>query len=56
MCVKKTYTFLFLSVQIYYKAVREIEIGEELLVYMKDGVFPEGSMAPNMEGEINASH
>nr|XP_055023717.1 histone-lysine N-methyltransferase PRDM16 isoform X2 [Misgurnus anguillicaudatus] len=37
--------------QIYYKAVREIEIGEELLVYMKDGVFPEGSMAPNMEDE-----
>uniref|UniRef100_A0A8C1Y959 Si:ch211-263k4.2 n=1 Tax=Cyprinus carpio TaxID=7962 RepID=A0A8C1Y959_CYPCA len=39
--------------QIYYKAVRDIEIGEELLVYMKDGVFPEGSMAPNLEGEIN---
>uniref|UniRef100_A0A8C2CBX1 Si:ch211-263k4.2 n=1 Tax=Cyprinus carpio TaxID=7962 RepID=A0A8C2CBX1_CYPCA len=37
--------------QIYYKAVRDIEIGEELLVYMKDGVFPEGSMAPNLEDE-----
>ncbi|XP_058641334.1 histone-lysine N-methyltransferase PRDM16 isoform X7 [Onychostoma macrolepis] len=37
--------------QIYYKAIRDIEIGEELLVYMKDGVFPEGSMAPNLEDE-----
>ncbi|XP_077079849.1 histone-lysine N-methyltransferase PRDM16 isoform X2 [Siphateles boraxobius] len=37
--------------QICYKAIRDIEIGEELLVYMKDGVFPEGSMAPNLEDE-----
>uniref|UniRef100_A0A665SVG1 Si:ch211-263k4.2 n=1 Tax=Echeneis naucrates TaxID=173247 RepID=A0A665SVG1_ECHNA len=37
--------------QIYYKAVRDIEAGEELLVYMKDGVFPEGSMAPNLQDE-----
>ena len=22
-------------------------------MYMKDGVFPEGSMAPNLEGEEN---
>ncbi|XP_051951136.1 histone-lysine N-methyltransferase PRDM16-like isoform X2 [Xyrauchen texanus] len=37
--------------QIYYKAIRDIEVGEELMLYMKDGVFPEGSMAPNMEDE-----
>ncbi|KAG9332833.1 hypothetical protein JZ751_014932 [Albula glossodonta] len=37
--------------KIYYKAIRDIEVGEELLVYMKDGVFPEGSMAPNLEDE-----
>ncbi|TRY64786.1 hypothetical protein DNTS_004396 [Danionella cerebrum] len=36
---------------IYYKAIRDIEVGEELLVYMKDGAFPEGSMAPNLEEE-----
>lgn len=47
---------LFLSLQIYYKAVRDIEAGEELLVYMKDGIFPEGSMAPNLQGKINARH
>ncbi|XP_051805209.1 histone-lysine N-methyltransferase PRDM16 isoform X3 [Acanthochromis polyacanthus] len=37
--------------QIYYKAVRDIEAGEELLVYMKDGIFPEESMAPNLQDE-----
>ncbi|XP_023697316.2 histone-lysine N-methyltransferase PRDM16 isoform X1 [Paramormyrops kingsleyae] len=37
--------------QIYYKAIRDIDAGEELLVYMKDGVFPEESMAPNLEDE-----
>ncbi|XP_076019575.1 histone-lysine N-methyltransferase PRDM16 isoform X1 [Genypterus blacodes] len=37
--------------QIYYKAVRDIEAGEELLVYMKEGIFPEGSMAPNLQDE-----
>lgn len=47
--------FIFF-LQIYYNTIRDIEIGEELLVYMKDGVFPEGSMAPNLEGEINARH
>ncbi|XP_029580417.1 histone-lysine N-methyltransferase PRDM16 isoform X2 [Salmo trutta] len=35
--------------QIDYKAIRDIEVGEELLVYMKEGIFPEGSMAPNLE-------
>lgn len=48
--------FFFLPPQIYYKAVRDIEAGEELLVYMKDGIFPEGSMAPNLQGKINARH
>ncbi|KAI9530968.1 Histone-lysine N-methyltransferase prdm16 [Dissostichus eleginoides] len=37
--------------KMYYKAVRDIEAGEELLVYMKDGIFPEGSMAPNLQDE-----
>ncbi|XP_054612789.1 histone-lysine N-methyltransferase PRDM16 isoform X9 [Dunckerocampus dactyliophorus] len=37
--------------KIYYKSVRDIEAGEELLVYMKDGIFPEGSMAPNLQDE-----
>ncbi|XP_046727200.1 histone-lysine N-methyltransferase PRDM16 isoform X3 [Silurus meridionalis] len=37
--------------QIYYKAIRDIEVGEELLISMKDGIFPEGSMAPNLEDE-----
>ncbi|XP_028663290.2 histone-lysine N-methyltransferase PRDM16 isoform X4 [Erpetoichthys calabaricus] len=37
--------------QVYYKAIKDIEVGEELLVYMKDGAFPEGSMAPNLEDD-----
>uniref|UniRef100_A0A8C7I9H3 C2H2-type domain-containing protein n=1 Tax=Oncorhynchus kisutch TaxID=8019 RepID=A0A8C7I9H3_ONCKI len=37
--------------QIDYKAIRDIEVGEELLVYMKKGIFPEGSMALNLEDE-----
>ncbi|XP_029102664.1 histone-lysine N-methyltransferase PRDM16 isoform X2 [Scleropages formosus] len=37
--------------QIYYKAIRDIDAGEELLVFTKDGVFPEESMAPNVEDE-----
>lgn len=41
--------------QIYYKAIKEIEIGEELLVYMNNEAFPGGTMAPNLEGKINAS-
>uniref|UniRef100_A0AAZ3Q9C0 C2H2-type domain-containing protein n=1 Tax=Oncorhynchus tshawytscha TaxID=74940 RepID=A0AAZ3Q9C0_ONCTS len=37
--------------QIDYKAIRDIKVGEELLVYMKEGIFPEGSMALNLEDE-----
>lgn len=59
-CINSSIKFnpfqLCLSLQIYYKAVRDIEAGEELLVYMKDGIFPEGSMAPNLQGKINARH
>ncbi|MGH0146170.1 UNVERIFIED_CONTAM: hypothetical protein FKN15_041060 [Acipenser sinensis] len=36
--------------QICYKAIKDIEAGEELLVYM-DGDFPEGTMAPNLKDE-----
>ncbi|MFT7804545.1 PR domain zinc finger protein 16 isoform X3 [Arapaima gigas] len=39
------------SDQIYYKAIRDIDAGEELLVFTKDGIFPEESMAPNLEDE-----
>lgn len=52
----KFYLTYSLFLQIYYKAIRDIDAGEELLVYMKDGVFPEESMAPNLEGKINTYH
>uniref|UniRef100_A0A3B4BB86 C2H2-type domain-containing protein n=1 Tax=Periophthalmus magnuspinnatus TaxID=409849 RepID=A0A3B4BB86_9GOBI len=50
-CQLDVLTHSFACLQIYYKTVRDIEAGEELLVYMKDGIFPEGSMAPNLQDE-----
>nr|XP_033777887.1 histone-lysine N-methyltransferase PRDM16 isoform X6 [Geotrypetes seraphini] len=37
--------------QIYYKVIKDIEPGEELLVYMKDGAYSVGNMPPNLEEE-----
>ncbi|XP_064424000.1 histone-lysine N-methyltransferase PRDM16 [Latimeria chalumnae] len=36
---------------IYYKVIKDIEAGEELLVYVKDGSYPDGSMPPNLDEE-----
>lgn len=44
--------FLFSYLQIYYKVIKEIEPGEELLVYMKEGAYSLGNMPPSMEGKI----
>ncbi|XP_043918906.1 histone-lysine N-methyltransferase PRDM16 isoform X2 [Protopterus annectens] len=37
--------------QIYYKVIRDIEAGEELLVYMKDGGYSDGHLPPNLDEE-----
>lgn len=50
------YLFIFLFVsdsQIYYKVIKEIEPGEELLVYLKEGGYSLGNMAPSMEGKAS---
>lgn len=39
--------------QIYYKVIKEIEPGEELLVYLKEGGYSLGNMAPSMEGKAS---
>lgn len=39
--------------QIYYKVIKEIEPGEELLVYVKEGGYSLGNMAPSMEGKAS---
>lgn len=40
--------------QIYYKVIKEIEPGEELLVYLKEGGgYSLGNMAPSMEGKVS---
>ena len=36
----------------YYKVVKDVEMGEELMVYMKDAMYPDGTMPPNFEGEF----
>ncbi|XP_060115361.1 histone-lysine N-methyltransferase PRDM16 isoform X1 [Heteronotia binoei] len=35
--------------QIYYKVIKEIEPGEELLMYMKESTYPAGNMPPSLE-------
>ncbi|XP_031817427.1 histone-lysine N-methyltransferase PRDM16 [Sarcophilus harrisii] len=35
--------------QIYYKVIKNIEPGEELLLYMKEGAYSLGTMPPNLE-------
>uniref|UniRef100_A0A670ILR7 PR/SET domain 16 n=1 Tax=Podarcis muralis TaxID=64176 RepID=A0A670ILR7_PODMU len=35
--------------QIYYKVIKEIEPGEELLMYMKEGTYPTGNIPPSLE-------
>ncbi|XP_058017069.1 histone-lysine N-methyltransferase PRDM16 isoform X5 [Ahaetulla prasina] len=35
--------------QIYYKVIREIEPGEELLMYMKEGTLSAGNLPPSLE-------
>ncbi|XP_069466321.1 histone-lysine N-methyltransferase PRDM16 isoform X2 [Ambystoma mexicanum] len=37
--------------QIYYKVIKDIEPGEELLVYMKERSYSLGDMAPNLDEE-----
>ncbi|XP_072442350.1 histone-lysine N-methyltransferase PRDM16 isoform X5 [Chiloscyllium punctatum] len=37
--------------QIYYKVIKEVKSGDELLVFMKDGVYPDGTMPPNLDDE-----
>ncbi|XP_078498605.1 histone-lysine N-methyltransferase PRDM16 isoform X2 [Lissotriton helveticus] len=37
--------------QIYYKVIKDIEPGEELLVYMKERSYSFGDMAPNLDEE-----
>ncbi|KAI8478063.1 hypothetical protein Bbelb_442040 [Branchiostoma belcheri] len=37
--------------QMYYKVVKDVEMGEELMVYMKDAMYPDGTMPPNFEEE-----
>ncbi|XP_075461005.1 histone-lysine N-methyltransferase PRDM16 isoform X2 [Ascaphus truei] len=40
-----------LNDQLFYKVIKDIEPGEELLVYMKEGTYSLGDMPPNLDEE-----
>lgn len=47
---------LFVFFQLYYRAIREIQAGEEMLLYAKDGLFGEADFnvfQKKTEGECN---
>ncbi|XP_054031829.1 histone-lysine N-methyltransferase PRDM16 isoform X2 [Dryobates pubescens] len=50
-CDEQNLAVCHLNDQIYYKVIKEIEPGEELLVYLKEGGYSLGNMAPSMEEE-----
>ncbi|NWQ82311.1 PRD16 protein, partial [Columbina picui] len=50
-CEEQNLALCHLNDQIYYKVIKEIEPGEELLVYLKEGGYSLGNMAPSMEEE-----
>ncbi|OPJ86020.1 hypothetical protein AV530_011223 [Patagioenas fasciata monilis] len=50
-CEEQNLALCHLNDQIYYKVIKEIEPGEELLVCLKEGGYSLGNMAPSMEEE-----
>uniref|UniRef100_A0A2K6T8A6 PR/SET domain 16 n=1 Tax=Saimiri boliviensis boliviensis TaxID=39432 RepID=A0A2K6T8A6_SAIBB len=50
-CDDQNLTMCQISEQIYYKVIKDIEPGEELLVHMKEGVYPMGTVPPSLDEE-----
>ncbi|XP_072012420.1 histone-lysine N-methyltransferase PRDM16 isoform X3 [Engystomops pustulosus] len=50
-CDEQNLAVCYQNEQLFYKVIKDIEPGEELLVYMKEGNFSLGSMPPNLEEE-----
>ncbi|KAJ7421459.1 PR domain zinc finger protein 16 [Willisornis vidua] len=50
-CDEQNLAVCHINEQIYYKVIKEIEPGEELLVCLKEGGYSLGNMAPSMEEE-----
>ncbi|NXE42111.1 PRD16 protein, partial [Ptilorrhoa leucosticta] len=50
-CDEQNLAVCHINEQVYYKVIKEIEPGEELLVCLKEGGYSLGNMAPSMEEE-----
>uniref|UniRef100_A0A8C5MV56 PR/SET domain 16 n=1 Tax=Leptobrachium leishanense TaxID=445787 RepID=A0A8C5MV56_9ANUR len=50
-CVDQNLSVCHLNDQLFYKVIKDIEPGEELLVYMKEGNFSHETMPPNLDEE-----
>ncbi|XP_021511028.2 histone-lysine N-methyltransferase PRDM16 isoform X2 [Meriones unguiculatus] len=48
-CDDQNLTMCQINEQIYYKVIKDIEPGEELLVHVKDGAYSLGVMAPSLD-------
>ncbi len=54
-----TLTCIVYDLQVYYKAMRDINPGEEMLLYVRDAVYPEKDLGPlqkvpGMNNHINS--
>ncbi|XP_031761549.1 histone-lysine N-methyltransferase PRDM16 isoform X5 [Xenopus tropicalis] len=50
-CDEQNLAVCYLNEQLSYKVIKDIEPGEELLVYMKEGNYSPGNMPPNIDEE-----
>uniref|UniRef100_A0A2K5DQ43 PR/SET domain 16 n=1 Tax=Aotus nancymaae TaxID=37293 RepID=A0A2K5DQ43_AOTNA len=50
-CDDQNVTMCQISEQIHYKVIKDIEPGEELLVHVKEGVYPMGTVPPSLDEE-----
>uniref|UniRef100_G3SMX3 [histone H3]-lysine(9) N-methyltransferase n=1 Tax=Loxodonta africana TaxID=9785 RepID=G3SMX3_LOXAF len=50
-CDEQNLTMCQINEQIYYKVIKDIEPGEELLVHMKEGAYSLGTMPPSLDEE-----
>nr|XP_045374373.1 histone-lysine N-methyltransferase PRDM16 [Camelus bactrianus] len=50
-CDDQNLTMCQINEQIYYKVIKDIEPGEELLVHVKEGVYSLGTVPPDLDGK-----
>lgn len=50
-CDNQNLTMCQINEQIYYKVIKDIEPGEELLVHVKEGAYSLGTVPPSLDGK-----